>query len=86
MNILLEKSCTFENMLAQVQKKLMHRRKSEAHKQTLNAVENPSSQTALVNFLGSAPPVFGSNLLFTSAIKSQPLSKTHRKSINMEPT
>lgn len=29
---------------------------------------------ALTNLFGSAPPVFGSNLLFTSAIKSHPLN------------
>jgi len=35
---------------------------------------------AFENFSGSAPPVFGSNLLFTSAIKSQPLLKKLHKS------
>ena len=40
---------------------------------TFNAEVNPSSQTAFENLFGSAPPLVGSNLLFTSAIKSQPL-------------
>lgn len=40
---------------------------------TLETEEKPSFSTALQNFVGSAPLLFGSNLLFTSAIKSQPL-------------
>lgn len=34
---------------------------------------------AFENLFGSAPPVFGSNLLFTSAINSQPLLKNTKK-------
>lgn len=34
---------------------------------------------AFENLFGSAPPVFGSNLLFTSAINSQPLLKKTQK-------
>lgn len=37
---------------------------------------------ALENSLGSAPPVFGSNLLFTSAIRSQPLKAKVLHQIN----
>jgi len=46
------------------------------HLHTLFTELNPSSEIAFENFSGSAPPVFGSNLLFTSAIKSQPLFNT----------
>jgi hypothetical protein len=48
----------------------------EEHEYTLNTEVNPSSQTAFENVFGSAPPVLGSNLLLTSAIKSQPLQTT----------
>lgn len=41
--------------------------------ETFSTAVNPSSHTAFENLSGSAPPVFGSNLLFTSAIKSHPL-------------
>jgi len=50
------------------------------HLHTLFTELNPSSEIAFENFSGSAPPVFGSNLLFTSAIKSQPLFKYYNKS------
>jgi hypothetical protein len=46
------------------------------HSHTLLTEVNPNSEIAFENFSGSAPPLFGSNLLFTSAIKSQPLFKT----------
>lgn len=40
---------------------------------SFDTVVNPSSHMAFENLLGSAPPVLGSNLLFTSAINSHPL-------------
>lgn len=36
---------------------------------------------AFTNLSGSAPPVLGSNLLFTSAIKSHPLHKESKAAI-----
>lgn len=79
-NILFEKSCKYTCQLAQrfnlSQRINLIRQIYEEHEYTLNTEVNPSSQTAFENVFGSAPPVFGSNLLLTSAIKSQPLQTT----------
>jgi hypothetical protein len=47
----------------------------EEHIKTFNVEVNPRSDMDFENIFGSAPPVFGSNLLFTSAIKSHPLKE-----------
>lgn len=74
-NILFEKSCTYTTCQTESKQRISHWHESTRKKRnmTFSAGVKPRSQTAFTNISGSDPPVFGSILLFTSAIRSHPL-------------